>query len=58
MPHVVHCFLMRRHEVLELLLSNLWGIELDVSPVFTEVEMEVAWMHTRLFSVLIGGCLV
>lgn len=58
MPHAAHCFLMCNNEVLELLLSNLWGIELDVSPLFTEVEMEAVWMHTRLSVVLIGGCLV
>lgn len=49
---------MCRNEVLELLLFNLWGIELDVSLIFTEVEMELAWMHTRLSMLLIGGCLV
>lgn len=49
MPHAAHCFVMCNNEVLELLLSNLWGIELDVSPLFTEVEMGAAWMHTHAF---------
>lgn len=47
---------MCRNEVLELLLFNLWGIELDVYPIFTEVEMELVWMHTRLSLLLMWPC--
>lgn len=38
-------FLMCRNEVLQRLLFNLWGIELDVPPIFTEMEMKPAWMR-------------
>lgn len=57
-PHAVHCFLICWNEVLELLLFNLWGIELDVSPIFTEVEMKLVWMRTNLSVLLMGGFLV
>lgn len=47
-------FLMFRNEVLQRLLFNLWGIELDVPPIFTEMEMKPAWMRACLSQVLIG----
>lgn len=47
-------FLMCRNEVLQRLLFNLWGIELDVPPIFTEMEMKPAWMRACLSLVLIG----
>lgn len=50
----VHCFLMCRNEVLQRLLFNLWGIELDAPPIFTEMEMILAWMRACLSQVLIG----
>lgn len=39
-------FLVRSNEVLELLLFNLLGIELDVPPIFTEMEMKLVVVHT------------
>lgn len=30
------------NEVLQLLLFNLWGIELDVPPIFREMEMNIS----------------
>lgn len=48
------CFLMCGNEVLQLLLFNVWGIDLDVHPIFTEMEMNSVWMCTYLLVVLIG----
>lgn len=53
--HVVHCVLMCSNEVLQLALFNLWGIELDVPPIFTEMEMKSLWMCAHLSTVLIGS---
>lgn len=38
-------FLMCSNEALQQLLLNLWGIELDVPPIFTEMEMKSVDVH-------------
>lgn len=46
-------FLVRSNEALELLLFNLLGIEPDVPPIFTQMEMKLVWLCTYLSMVLI-----
>lgn len=46
-------FLVCSNEALELLLFNLLGIELDVPPIFTQMEMKLVWLCTYLSMVLI-----
>lgn len=43
-------FLVRSNEALELLLFNLLGIELDVPPIFTQMEMKLVWLCTYPFN--------
>lgn len=51
---VLFFFVVCSNEALQRLLFHLWGIELDVPPIFTEMEMKPAWMRAFLSLVLIG----